>query len=274
MPNHVSHRIVCTGTSEDVAALKQLMVVKSEESYSPDGKSFDFNQLIPIPPILKRTRPEFTNSTLGPNGRAMLLAGDPDTLVWSGPRVEATEAEQAEIDKVGTSDWYAWSIVNWGTKWNAYHYREESDEARYEFVFDTAWSPPEPVLDKLVEKFPNLTFNIDWFDEGWMHAGSGVIGAANPDAVVDDLGCKPNDQVHKRVYGYYPDPEYTIWDVPEETQHRIAYNFHCEDVLEASDQDGYYPITAVMDSDDPEVSDDELFMIRSTQNYVRDKIAL
>lgn len=65
----------------------------------------------------------------------------------------------------GTSmpDWYTWCVANWGTKWNACEAVRYVNESRY--VFQTAWSTPEPVIRALSEKFPTVTFAVDFADE-------------------------------------------------------------------------------------------------------------
>ncbi len=49
-------------------------------------------------------------------------------------------------------------------------------------------------------------------------------------------------------------------------------NFTCDDVLAASDEQGYYDISATMYSDDPDLSADELHAIWKTRNYILERI--
>lgn len=281
MPNHVTHQITCTGPVEDVAAFKQLMVVEGiteRPSYFPKDKpfepqptvDFDFNRIIPMPPILEQMH---SPSKLGPNGRAMLYDYSKGGFQTSTEGREATVEEQAQIDAAGGLDWYSWSINNWGTKWNSYAFNEGENHARYGFSFDTAWSPPEPVFDKLVEKFPNLTFDVAWFDEGWMHAGEGVIGRDNPDSTMDTIACEPNDELYEKVYGSPP----IDWDEEEyqmellETERRMSENFTCRGVSFASDKDGYFEVRATLFSTDPECPEDYLFEIRRAQTLTLER---
>lgn len=48
----------------------------------------------------------------------------------------------------GVTDWYDWSVKNWGTKWNAYHDLVEvsEDGNSLSVRFQTAWSEPTPIL--------------------------------------------------------------------------------------------------------------------------------
>ena len=68
--------------------------------------------------------------------------------------------------------WYHWCIANWGTKW-------EPDMAGIEYedseilalTFSTAWSPPEGIVEKLREKYPELNFQCFYDEPGCEIAG-------------------------------------------------------------------------------------------------------
>ncbi len=59
-------------------------------------------------------------------------------------------------------NWYDWSLENWGTKWDVSETFE--DENGY-ICFDTAWSTPVEIINLLSERFPNLTFEVQYADE-------------------------------------------------------------------------------------------------------------
>ena len=74
----------------------------------------------------------------------------------------------------GTNDdrWYDWCIENWGTKWEAdVTGFEVQDYDTLEIEFLTAWSPPQGVVEKLREKFPELTFQCFYDEPGCEIAG-------------------------------------------------------------------------------------------------------
>ena len=71
------------------------------------------------------------------------------------------------IKKTGLKSWYEWSINNWGTKWNSYD--NEFNYGENAISFSTAWSFPEPVMNKLIEKFPEVEFSWMWADEDRGH---------------------------------------------------------------------------------------------------------
>lgn len=76
-----------------------------------------------------------------------------------------TAEEEASLKDLGYESWYGWSVANWGTKWNAYSIREWDDEEQ-SIYFETAWSPPQPVIEVLSQKFPEVSFEISYADEG------------------------------------------------------------------------------------------------------------
>lgn len=65
----------------------------------------------------------------------------------------------------GYDTWYDWSCANWGTKWDAYDTYIDKENNIIEF--NTAWSCPLPVLDKLAEICyeHNVSFTGKWADE-------------------------------------------------------------------------------------------------------------
>lgn len=60
---------------------------------------------------------------------------------------------------------YTWCLDNWGTEWWA----SEVEYCRYKsalsYSFDTAWSPPIPVIKKLIKDFPKLKISIEFEEE-------------------------------------------------------------------------------------------------------------
>ena len=68
--------------------------------------------------------------------------------------------------------WYHWCIDNWGTKWDVSELDiEYSDDEVLELTFSTAWSPPEGVMQKLKDKYPELGFSCFYDEPGMEVAG-------------------------------------------------------------------------------------------------------
>lgn len=174
MPNHITNIVKVEGSPEKVKEL--FLYVKGEKS------EFDFNKIIPMP--------ESLNITSGSNvdNAIAILSNDlekfNEMLDWGWVKEEGIETVE-ELQKVlmkklspkdmqegkialdnlvkyGHKSWYSWSIANWGTKWNAYDIVKNNDN---EIIFDTAWSTPFPVIEKLAQKFPELTIEVKFADE-------------------------------------------------------------------------------------------------------------
>lgn len=90
--------------------------------------------------------------------------------------VSPSPSNDALIEKYGSSDWYSWSVNNWGTKWDTeFDGVDVLDEGkRIHATFNTAWSPPIEYYDRLVD----LGFTVDatYTEEGMGFAGHYVDG--------------------------------------------------------------------------------------------------
>lgn len=94
----------------------------------------------------------------------------------------------SNIISYGYSNWYEWCNVNWGTKWDANHIYGSPEEGCISFY--TAWCPPEGIVGKLFEKFPDE--DIDWYYE---EPGMDFAGNFTPDfegGVIDTPCAVPN----------------------------------------------------------------------------------
>jgi hypothetical protein len=91
---------------------------------------------------------------------------------------ELSHAEQlAHSLKYSGRGWYDWNVTNWGTKWDAsdIHLEKSGDHLSVSISFETAWSPPEPIFQAIVEQFPALSFEIYYQEEqGW---GGELVGS-------------------------------------------------------------------------------------------------
>jgi hypothetical protein len=87
-------------------------------------------------------------------------------------QIEKKELLALEIsganEKDGFNDGgYEWCSINWGTKWGICHsnlYGETDKNLSY--GFDCAWSPCVPVILKMAEMFPDLKFNLKYWEGG------------------------------------------------------------------------------------------------------------
>jgi len=78
---------------------------------------------------------------------------------------------------------YGWCVRNWGTKWNVGRRIVERTAPKLKseklkcvkFAFDTAWSPPLPIVSALGDRFPTLTFTLQYWESGCGFSGKYVV---------------------------------------------------------------------------------------------------
>ena len=66
------------------------------------------------------------------------------------------------MPKSEKDNWYNWRVANWGTKWNAdiqYETLDQWENGEIFIEFNTAWDTPMPIIKKLSEQNPKLTFS-------------------------------------------------------------------------------------------------------------------
>jgi len=86
--------------------------------------------------------------------------------------------EPRDDENEPTSGWYDWRLENWGTKWDVYEtHCTRIDANTLNLTFYTAWSPPIPVFDKLVDMGFEVTAR--YLDEGWGYIGEYTGGFAH-----------------------------------------------------------------------------------------------
>jgi hypothetical protein len=73
---------------------------------------------------------------------------------------------------------YEWCVMNWGTKWGMYDFTDLIRKPRSVFLsFQSAWSPPYPLIKKMSEHFPDLTFTMKYFESGMQFKGTYKVKA-------------------------------------------------------------------------------------------------
>lgn len=116
----------------------------------------------------------------------------------------------AEDEKDFPINWFSWSRDNWGTKWNSYAGKTgTAPDGRMFVQFDTAWSPPYPVLAALANRY-RVAFEHRYFDEGHNFWGVEIWGL--DDECPTRLTKRKNEGADKRALcielkGYDPDTE-------------------------------------------------------------------
>ena len=217
MPNHVTN--IVKAPPEVLAFLK-----------GPKS-SVDFNTIIPMAPELQSTTCEGRCETL-----AKLLTGGIDLDPKPGDmlgRLQLSNAvrtlKENAMDGLksdehfgtfiqmlrnyrnhGALTWYDWSSEHWGTKWNAYDVAEGEGEVR----FDTAWSPPHPIISRLAMQFPDAVVEHLWASEdtGSELGRRTYRGPAFEEAeIADKIDFALTVTGHDREY-YRQNPESGMWE--------------------------------------------------------------
>ena len=88
-------------------------------------------------------------------------------------------------------NWYDWACKHWGTKWDICSpwdtdeiYNDEDGNGTYVFKFDTAWSPPIPIYDAMIEQGFNLVAKYVEYGMGY-HGEYSVDGDYYHDSIED-----------------------------------------------------------------------------------------
>jgi hypothetical protein len=183
MPNHIQNRLVVTANSNE--ELKDFLLrIKSTEQFDGKEQEIDFNQIIPMPTILRGTEASsrtddaiyyyLAKTNQEEMVSCILQHHQFYTMDRFANRSEKELNELLEIGKkyveifkeCGAKDWYDWSICHWGTKWNAYEtFIHELNECSVILSFQTAWCGVPNIIQKLTEMFPSITFDYKYSDE-------------------------------------------------------------------------------------------------------------
>ena len=79
---------------------------------------------------------------------------------------------RTEDDHVGADpdkpwfNWYTWHCTYWGTKWSAMHGYSITTSDELTLIFDTAWSAPMPIVNKLTLLGHDFDFKVADEDYG------------------------------------------------------------------------------------------------------------
>ena len=160
MPNWVMNELTCIFQgSEELQSFKSKV----------DEKNL-YNSFFPMPEILQDTQSpdisveklilEYNEKT---NLKAMGLTEiiKSNHLLYSGIAEQALKNQQAYIE-TGYTNWYDWSIDNWGVKWDTSNLqaKELSDFNTVIYSFDSPWDTPEHFVIELSKLYPDACFEM------------------------------------------------------------------------------------------------------------------
>lgn len=94
------------------------------------------------------------------------------------------------VGRAFTDEGYWWCVNNWGTKWGDCETEVVSEPHELSdgtwsasYRYSTAWSPADAAIVTIAKKFPNLTFDVSWEEEG--HQSCGVLAVKGERYVVE-----------------------------------------------------------------------------------------
>jgi hypothetical protein len=169
MPNWCCTDFYVSGSTEDIARFREAVRGCDGDKEIP----FDFNRLDPMPSELRDTVADFGIAYTVYHGDAEPILEYPWVKRLEiatveqlrehfdvDPKNRATADEwKANIEKYGAPTWYEWSYQHWRTKWNGCDSEiTDNDVGSLHVQFDTAWTFPFPIFEKLVAAFPALDF--------------------------------------------------------------------------------------------------------------------
>jgi hypothetical protein len=139
-------------------------VVEEFLQFAAGESAFDFNRFIPYPEEFRRL--------------------DEAVEAWDGEHAGRPDYDWRARPKDGfNSGGHEWRVRNWGTKWPAFHVEVEEPVNGYDgktlevtFHFDTAWSPPRPVIARAAELYPALSLDLRYFECGCQFNGQFCCG--------------------------------------------------------------------------------------------------
>ena len=194
MPNWFNFSLEVSGKKEDVQEFVQN--VKGSKDYDTEGYEFDFNHFIPQPDNIFR-------GNLGLN-------------------------EEKYCKDNNLPNWYNWNVDNWGTKWNAniddsYWVSELEKVSSFRYDMATAWADPRPIIVKMIEKYPDLDFEIEGEEESNEY---GIYISTYEDVFLEEEPTQIDEMNNREVY----------W----ESEDNLYHYMDNDEVV--PDQDDFYPI--------------------------------
>lgn len=176
MPNWCENELTVIGNKQDLDRFVKLAATNK--------CPLDFNNFILYPAAWKRA------DELHEKWHTEFMELSPEARV-------KYEKDNPEPEDGYNHGGYEWCKKNWGTKWRPSEVRVQrsSDEVLH-LDFDTAWSPPNPIVKKMAELFPTLEFHLEYREpsmcfHGVLDMKKGVVtndvcGAYVPD--IDEEG--------------------------------------------------------------------------------------
>jgi len=117
-----------------------------------------------------------------------IISNQEDIDKWKPEWEKLSKEEQKRWNNDFNNYWfnksgYNWQISNWGTKWNPDISEPTQTKDSLNYDFDTAWSPCDRIVIKLIKKHPELEFKLTF--EEWGMCFMGEITGKNGEVLTD-----------------------------------------------------------------------------------------
>lgn len=166
-----------------------------------------------------------------------------DILSSSQPNEDLQKKYDENIKKYGFKCWYDWRRANWGTKWNADSSSVEDIEGGIQYRFITAWCAPLPWLQKAIESYPDLEFEMWSSYEG----GEGNTVVTGSNGKISGEGEVSDHDWNMKFYEEYRD---TFEFITEGDYDEVIKTYSKEDELEYYSLEEYL-LARIKDKDLP-----------------------
>ena len=156
MPNHTINFVTIetnTNVDEEIQALEEL----KNDLRIKEGK-FDFEGIVPMPEEIKK------GATLGLDMETGEKIEHKDYALDGGVyKPKSPLTRKRLMVEYGCDNWYDFSNLHWGTKWNAYEFESIQDEEHVLFVsFLTAWDSPREIAERIKRYCWQHNLVLDW----------------------------------------------------------------------------------------------------------------
>ncbi|MFM0417405.1 DUF1281 family ferredoxin-like fold protein [Paraburkholderia aromaticivorans] len=103
--------------------------------------------------------------------------------------------QRSNIKKYGFAHWYDFCCEKWGSKWGAFSAGAVLADGLLVLDYDTAWCPIDGVVKKLIEMYPQFSFQCNYEEPGCAFQGelSGSNGVVTRDECWDYNPCEDEE---------------------------------------------------------------------------------
>lgn len=167
IPNYVENNLKITGDKDELKKFKAF--AKGKEFWHNEINIFNFEKFIPYPQEFRDKdieKQDFEKEMLG-YAQKQGVKSFYELTIEQKEEYYKIKPEHKDVKDGFNSGGYEWCcLAGWGTKWNSCEAVLSESDKNLIYDFDTAWSPPIPVIAKASELFPKLKFVLRFWEGG------------------------------------------------------------------------------------------------------------